>query len=89
MTSADSADKKLSKMSPESKNLMNQQETLNRLRNEIRSLDADIIAEESSLGDFKRSQIKTMMGLKFGGLLECSEKGIVRMNLLLPPRISN
>ena|SRR6266576_1000259 len=89
MSSADSADKKLSKMSPENKNLLSQQETLNRLRNEIRSLDADIIAEESALGDFKRSQVKTMMGLKFGGLLECSEKGIVRRNLLPPPGISN
>ena len=89
MSSADSADKKLSKMSPENKNLMSQQETLNRLRNEIRSLDADIMAEESTLGDFKRSQVKTMMGLKFGGLLECSEKGIVRRSLFLQSSISN
>lgn len=78
MSNADSAEKKLSRMSPENKNLGNQQETLNRLRNEIRSLDADIIAEETALGDFKRTQVKTMMGLKFGGLLECSEKGTVR-----------
>ena len=77
MSSADSADKKLNKMGPEHKNLEQQQETLNRLRNEIRSLDADILAEEASLGDFKRTQVKTMMGLKFGGLLECCEKGIV------------
>ena len=77
MSSADSADKKL--RYPENNLLLSQQETLNRLRNKIRALDADIMAEESSLGDFKRSQVKMMMGLKFGGLLECSEKGIVRM----------
>ncbi|KAK2467644.1 hypothetical protein APHAL10511_000499 [Amanita phalloides] len=77
MSNADSAEKKLSKMSPENKHLGQQQDTLNRLKNEIRSLDADILAEEAALGDFKRSQIKTMMGLKFGGLLECSEKGMI------------
>ncbi|KAM6495048.1 hypothetical protein JOM56_009671 [Amanita muscaria] len=77
MSNADAAEKKLSKMSPEHKNLEQQQDTLNRLRNEIRSLDGDILAEETSLSDFKRTQTKTMMGLKFGGLLECCEKGII------------
>ena len=83
MSNADSAEKKLSRMSPEHKNLGSQQETLNRLRNEIHSLDSDIMSEESALGDFKRNQVKTMMGLKFGGLLECSEKGTVRRRLFL------
>ncbi|KAF8628295.1 hypothetical protein AX17_005998 [Amanita inopinata Kibby_2008] len=76
-SSAESAEKKLAKMSPEHKNLLLQQETLNRLRSEIRSLDAEIMAEEASLGDFKRTQTKLWMGLKFGGLLECCEKGTI------------
>ncbi|PFH49461.1 hypothetical protein AMATHDRAFT_63163 [Amanita thiersii Skay4041] len=76
-SSADSADKRLSKMSPEHKNLVQQQETLARLRNEIRALDTEIMAEEAALSDFKRSQTRLWMGLKFGGLLECSEKGTI------------
>ncbi|KIL65063.1 hypothetical protein M378DRAFT_11148 [Amanita muscaria Koide BX008] len=71
--------KGLSKMSPEHKNLEQQQDTLNRLQNEIRSLDGDILAEETSSSDFKRTQTQTMMGLKFGGLLECCEKGTENM----------
>ena len=76
---ADSAEKKLSKMSPEHKNLQLQTDTLNSLRAEMRSLDSDIMTEEASLGDFKRTTTRLFMGLKFGGLIECSEKGTVRL----------
>ncbi|KAF8999065.1 Eisosome component PIL1-domain-containing protein [Cyathus striatus] len=72
---ADSAERKLSKMGPEHKNLSTQTDTLNRLRDEIRTLDTEIMKEEAALGDFKRSTTRTWMGLKFGGLTECCEKG--------------
>ncbi len=75
---AEAAERKLSKMSPEHKNLAMQTDTLNQLRDQIRSLDSDIMTEEAALGDFKRSTTRSMMGLKFGGLLELSEKGVVR-----------
>jgi hypothetical protein len=75
---ADGVEKKLSKMGPEHKNLHMQTDSLNVLRAEIRAIDSDIMSEEAALGDFKRSTTRQWVGLKFGGLLECSEKGIVR-----------
>ncbi|GAW06946.1 hypothetical protein LENED_008905 [Lentinula edodes] len=77
ISKADTAEKKLSKMSPEHKNLGVQTDTLNRLRDEIRSMDSEIMSDEASLGDYKRSRTKAWMGLKFGGLLECCEKGTI------------
>ncbi|KAH9476315.1 Sphingolipid long chain base-responsive protein PIL1 [Psilocybe cubensis] len=74
---AEDAEKKLSKMSPEHKNLAMQTDLLNRLRDEIRTMDSDIMTEEAALGDFKRSATRGWMGLKFGGLLECCEKGTI------------
>ena len=49
-----------------------------RLRDEIRQMDSDILAEEANLGDYKRATVRSWMGRKFGGLLECCEKGSVR-----------
>ena len=77
MSKADSADKKLSKMSGENKNFQSQADALNKLREEIRALDTDILNEEASLGDFKRSSAKNWMGIKLGALAECCEKGLV------------
>ncbi|KAG5641090.1 hypothetical protein DXG03_006047 [Asterophora parasitica] len=74
---AESAERKLSKMSPEHKNLTIQTDSLNTLRAEIRNMDSEIMTEEAALGDFKRSTSKAWMGLKFGGLLECAEKGTI------------
>lgn len=74
---AETAERKLSKMSPEHKNLPMQTDTLNSLRTEIRSLDSEIMTEEAALGDFKRTTTRAWMGLKFGGLVECAEKGTV------------
>ncbi|KAI6004483.1 hypothetical protein F5J12DRAFT_837272 [Pisolithus orientalis] len=73
--SAESAEKKLNKMSPEHKNLGAQADTLNRLREEMRAMDGDILREEAALGDHKRKCTKNWMILKFGGLVECCEKG--------------
>ncbi|CAA7270491.1 unnamed protein product [Cyclocybe aegerita] len=77
MRKAEDADKKVSRMGAEHKNLAMQTETLNRLREEIRMMDTDIMAEEAALGDFKRTATRMWMGLKFGGLLECCEKGTI------------
>jgi hypothetical protein len=65
-------------MNPEHKNFIPQTELLNKLRDEIRGLDVDIMKDEASIGDFKRSATRTLVGLKFGGLIECCEKGVVR-----------
>ncbi len=81
MSSADSADRKLSKMSAEHKNFQAQADALNKLRDEIRAIDTDIMNEEANLGDFKRSSAKNWMGLKFGGLMELCEKGVVSIVL--------
>ncbi|KAJ7582532.1 hypothetical protein C8J56DRAFT_955033 [Mycena floridula] len=74
---SEAAEKKLSKMGPEHKNLMAQTEILNQLREQNRSMDAEIIMEEASLGDFKRSSTRIWLGLKFAGLVECCEKGAI------------
>ncbi|KAF8804854.1 hypothetical protein BYT27DRAFT_7142990 [Phlegmacium glaucopus] len=74
---AEDAEKKLGKMSPEHKNLVMQTETLNRLRDDIRTMSSGIMSEEAALGDFKRTATRMWMGLKFGGLLECCEKGTI------------
>ena len=76
-TDAEAAERKLSKMNPENKNLQQQTDHLNRLREEIRTMDADIMAEEASLGDFKRGSVRSWMGRKYGALQECCEKGTV------------
>ena len=75
---AEDADKKLSKMSPDSKYYIMQSDALNRLRDDIQNLDSDIITEEAALDKFKRSATKVWMGIKFGGLVECCQKGSVR-----------
>jgi len=72
---ADDAERKLSKMSPEHKNMDTQTELLYRLQDEIRTLDSEIMTEEAQLGDFKRAAARRWLGLKFGGLSECSERG--------------
>lgn len=78
---ADSAEKKLNKMSPEHKNLAMQTDILHRLRDEIRQLDTEIMTEEARLGDYKRLAMRSLMGLKFGGLQELSTKGTIIGNL--------
>lgn len=77
MSKAESADKKLNKMSPENKNLRQQTDLLMGLREQIRTLDIEIMNEEASLGDWKRFKAREWMGVLFGALLECSEKGAV------------
>jgi len=66
-------------MGSENKHLQMQTELLNRLNGEIRTIDGEIMSEEAALGDFKRSTVRVVMGFKFGGLVECCEKGVVRL----------
>ncbi|ODN73025.1 hypothetical protein L202_08420 [Cryptococcus amylolentus CBS 6039] len=73
-TKAEGAERKLSKMGPENKALPQQTELLERLRQEIRQLDQDILTEETKMGDFKRQAIKEALSYKFGGLEELGEK---------------
>jgi polyhydroxyalkanoate synthesis regulator phasin len=75
---ADNAERKLSKMGSEHKNLVAQTDQLNRLREEIRILDSEIMSEEARVSDFKRHAAKEWMTLKLGGLSELSSKGLVR-----------
>ena len=75
---AEDAEKKLSKMAPDNKSFTMQTDTLNRLRDDIQALNLDIMTEEAALDKFKRSATKVWMGLKFGGLVECCQKGKVR-----------
>lgn len=78
VSKADTAEKKLSRMNPENKNLQMQTELYHKLKDEIRVLDNDILVEEASVGDFKRTSVRSWMELKFAGLVECCEKGTVR-----------
>ncbi|KAJ7916801.1 hypothetical protein B0H13DRAFT_1608951, partial [Mycena leptocephala] len=64
-------------MGPEHKNLAQQTDILNQLQAQIRQMDNDIMVEEAALGDFKRTSAREFMSLKFGGLMECCEKGCV------------
>ncbi|KAJ6482545.1 hypothetical protein C8R45DRAFT_790442, partial [Mycena sanguinolenta] len=64
-------------MGPEHKNLAQQTDTLNQLQAQIRQMDSEIMTEEAALGDFKRTSARALMGVKFGGLMECCEKGCV------------
>ena len=75
---AESAEKKLAKMNPEHKQLQAQRELLARLQEDMRNMDAEIMNQEANLLDFKRYFTKTFMGLKFGGLQELCDKGLVR-----------
>ncbi|KAF9448072.1 hypothetical protein P691DRAFT_71215 [Macrolepiota fuliginosa MF-IS2] len=77
ISKAESAGRKLQKMSPEHKNLVQQTDLLSRLQEEIRGLDTEIMRDEAAIGDFKRSATRSWMGLKFGGLLEFCEKGVI------------
>lgn len=51
---AEAAERKLAKMGPENKGLVSQTELLERLRQEMRSMDTEIVKEETGLGDYKR-----------------------------------
>ncbi|KZT19420.1 hypothetical protein NEOLEDRAFT_1142097 [Neolentinus lepideus HHB14362 ss-1] len=73
----ESADKKLSKMNPENKNVQAQMDLINKLREEIKDVEGEILAEEAALGDYKRVEVKEWMGIQFGGIGECGEVAVL------------
>ena len=79
--SAEAAERKLNEMIRENKYLDFQTATLSNLRGEMVALDAEILREETELGDYKRKCTSDWMSLKFAGLVECCEKGVVRASL--------
>ena len=64
---------------PEHKNFMSRTEALNSYRKAAREMNSKIKLEEAALADYKRTSTKMWMGLKFGGLVECCEKGAVKI----------
>lgn len=80
----DSAERKLTKMGTDSKHLASQAELLAQLNEQSLSLDKEITAKEAELGDFKRTATREWMSIKFGGLVECSEKATVRLTSTIP-----
>lgn len=64
---------------PENKNFVSRTETLNSYRKAAREMNSKIKLEEAALADYKRTSTKMWMGLKFGGLVECCEKGAVKI----------
>ena len=74
---AEDADKHLRSLDPNNIVFAAQAEARNSLWKEVCEMNLEIKAEEAALGDFKRTATKIWMGLKFGGLVECCEKGAV------------
>lgn len=73
---ADGAEKKLAKMSPEHKNLQMQTELLNQLNDGIKELNATIMQAESNLADLKRTELRRVGQMIFGGLEELGSKAV-------------
>jgi hypothetical protein len=74
---AEDADKHWRSLDPEHAMFATQTDARNNLWKEVREMNLEIKLEEAALGDFKRTATKMWMGLKFGGLVECCEKGAV------------
>ncbi|KAG0704015.1 hypothetical protein DFH29DRAFT_849617 [Suillus ampliporus] len=75
--SVESIKKKLTRMNQETKAFGAQMDALNIACEHMRDLDAKIAHEESTIGAFKRKCTKNWLSLKFGGLAECCEKGMI------------
>ncbi|KAJ4469888.1 hypothetical protein J3R30DRAFT_3546850 [Lentinula aciculospora] len=82
LTRSETLNRKVSKLSSANrsgkpKNLAGQTDLANQTRKQIDAMNEDIINEEAALRDFKRRKARAWMEIKFGGLLECCEKGSV------------
>ncbi|KAG2136939.1 uncharacterized protein EDB93DRAFT_1253799 [Suillus bovinus] len=75
--SVESIRKKLARMTQETKAFDAQMDALNISREALRHLDAKIAHERSTIVAFKRKCTKNWLTLKFGGLVECCEKGMI------------
>lgn len=78
----------LSKMDPQNKYFSMHTDALRRLRNDVLKLEAEIKLEDAAFSDFKRTTTKVWMTLKFSGLRDCCEKGMVRNLPLFRPILS-
>ena len=76
---AEETERQWKNMDPEHKNFSSRTEALNNFRDTARDMNSKIKLEEAALADYKRTSTKMWMGLKFGGLVECCEKGAVRI----------
>ena len=72
-----SAEKKLRRTRLGNGNLRPRSSLFSGLCGQLHELDMEILGEEASFGDWKRAKAREWMGVLFGGLLECSEKGTV------------
>jgi hypothetical protein len=54
-----------------------QTDFLNKLNADIKLIEGEIVVEETSLADFKRTTARALLAHKFGGMLEFCEKGTV------------
>ncbi|KAF5364871.1 hypothetical protein D9757_013046 [Collybiopsis confluens] len=77
LSKSETADKKVDRTSKYHKNFSEQRELANRIREQIEGLEGEIAREETALKDYKRTKARAWMEIKFGGLLECCEKGSV------------
>ena len=75
---AEETERHLRSMEPTHRNFPSRVEAYNNFREAVREMNIAIKLEEAALSDFKRTSTKMWMGLKFGGLVECCEKGMVR-----------
>ncbi|KAJ3875438.1 hypothetical protein F5051DRAFT_454575 [Lentinula edodes] len=81
LTRSQTVNRKVSKLGsasrPKAKNLADQVELANRTREQIDALNEEITNEEAALMDYKKRKARAWMEIKFGGLLECCEKGSI------------
>lgn len=75
--SVESIKKKLTRMNQETKAFGAQMDALSTSCEDMRNLDAKIAHERSMIVVFKRKCTKNWLTLKFGGLAECCEKGMI------------
>jgi len=72
---ANSADKKLNKMTPGDGYFQQQADVVRNLREQIRILDAEIMDEKPRLSDWKRVKAREWMNVLFDGLFKCNATG--------------
>ncbi|GAA6031723.1 hypothetical protein JCM8097_001953 [Rhodosporidiobolus ruineniae] len=73
----EAAERKVSKMKEENKDLPNAKQRLRDMQQEMIGLENSVLTEETALGDFKRSATREALSLKLGALLELAEKTVI------------
>lgn len=70
----DSAEKKLSKMSPEHKDLATWTQKLSDLRNEMVGMENSVFNEEAAIGDYRRQTARSAVSHQLAALCQLGEK---------------